>query len=74
MLPRSPEEHSKFLHTHPRARARFLTGNSDVLTDLKAYDECVTLQADGKSQHAIRAFCEEVASQPLLLAEQPSQH
>ncbi len=43
-----------------RARARFATGNSDLLTDAKAYDECARLRSDGKSASAIRAFCEQV--------------
>ncbi|OSX67177.1 hypothetical protein POSPLADRAFT_1128023 [Postia placenta MAD-698-R-SB12] len=42
-----------------RARARFATGNSDLLTDAHAYDECMRLRSEGKSQGALRAFCEE---------------
>ncbi|TFK86940.1 P-loop containing nucleoside triphosphate hydrolase protein [Polyporus arcularius HHB13444] len=42
-----------------QARARFATGNSDLLTDAKAYDECARLRSDGKSASAIRAFCEQ---------------
>ncbi|KIM88927.1 hypothetical protein PILCRDRAFT_813926 [Piloderma croceum F 1598] len=42
------------------ARARFATGNSDLLTDLKAYDECVRLRSQGKPPSTIKTFCEEV--------------
>lgn len=42
-----------------RARARFATANSDLLTDAHAYDECMRLRSEGKSQGALRAFCEE---------------
>ncbi|PBL00719.1 P-loop containing nucleoside triphosphate hydrolase protein [Armillaria gallica] len=41
------------------ARARFCEGTSDLLTDLKAYDECMRLQAERKSSSEIRRFCEE---------------
>ncbi|KAK0456179.1 P-loop containing nucleoside triphosphate hydrolase protein, partial [Armillaria borealis] len=41
------------------ARARFCEGTSDLLTDLKAYDECMRLQAERKSSGEIRRFCEE---------------
>ncbi|KAM5535888.1 hypothetical protein V8D89_010506 [Ganoderma adspersum] len=41
------------------ARARFATGNSDLLTDVKAYEECLILRSKGESQGAIRAFCEQ---------------
>lgn len=37
-----------------------MTGNSDLLTDLKAYDECVGLRTEGKPQGTVKAFCEEV--------------
>lgn len=50
----------RFCLTSPnRARARFATEASDLLTDVKAYDECARLRADGKPG-AIRAFCEDV--------------
>ncbi|KAH9934840.1 P-loop containing nucleoside triphosphate hydrolase protein [Fomitopsis serialis] len=42
-----------------QARACFATGNSDLLTDMHAYDECLRLRDEGRSQHNIRAFCEE---------------
>ncbi|KAJ7246262.1 P-loop containing nucleoside triphosphate hydrolase protein [Mycena haematopus] len=42
-----------------QARARFATAGSDLLTDLNAYDACVKLRAEGKSQGAVRAFCDE---------------
>ncbi|KAF9486472.1 P-loop containing nucleoside triphosphate hydrolase protein [Pholiota conissans] len=40
------------------ARARFATGDSDILTDVKAYDECTKMREAGQSQSAIRSFCE----------------
>lgn len=43
-----------------RARARFSIAGSDLLTDLKAYDECARLRSEGKSQGAIKSFCEDV--------------
>ncbi|KAJ7492368.1 P-loop containing nucleoside triphosphate hydrolase protein [Mycena latifolia] len=43
-----------------QARARFATAGSDLLTDLNAYDTCNRLRSEGKSQGAVRAFCEEV--------------
>ena len=50
---------------HPfRARARFATENSDLLTDANAYEECVGLRNKGESQSAIRAFCEQVSPKP----------
>lgn len=48
-----------------RARARFSTANSDLLTDLKAFDACVQLRKSGKSHGAVRDFCEEVC--PILI-------
>ncbi|RDB29375.1 hypothetical protein Hypma_015909 [Hypsizygus marmoreus] len=42
-----------------QARARFTTAGSDLLTDLKAYDDCARLRSEGKSQGAIRSFCED---------------
>lgn len=43
-----------------RARARFSTSRSDLLTDLSAYDACVKLQNEGASSGVIRNFCEDV--------------
>lgn len=37
-----------------------MTGNSDLLTDLKAYDECMHLRSEGKPHSVIKAFCDEV--------------
>lgn len=51
-----------FSTRHFSARARFATANSDLLTDAHAYDECMRLRSEGKSQGALRAFCEEVRS------------
>ncbi|KAJ7103273.1 P-loop containing nucleoside triphosphate hydrolase protein [Mycena belliarum] len=42
-----------------QARARFATAGSDLLTDLNAYDTCNRMRSEGKSQAAIRMFCEE---------------
>lgn len=55
-------EHPNFLLTDIkfRARARFATEKSDILTDLHAYDECMRIRSEGQSASAIRAFCEQV--------------
>lgn len=42
------------------ARERFASGNSDLLTDVNAYAECIRRRNEGASQSAVRAFCEEV--------------
>ncbi|OCH95734.1 P-loop containing nucleoside triphosphate hydrolase protein [Obba rivulosa] len=42
-----------------QARARFARGNSDLLTDLHAYEECMRLRSEGKPQNAIKNFCDE---------------
>ncbi|KAH8094722.1 P-loop containing nucleoside triphosphate hydrolase protein [Cristinia sonorae] len=42
-----------------RARERFTDGNSDLLTDVAAYNECLRRNSEGASQSAIRTFCEE---------------
>ncbi|KAA1467821.1 P-loop containing nucleoside triphosphate hydrolase protein [Dentipellis sp. KUC8613] len=42
-----------------KARARFSTEKSDILTDMAAYDECMALRASGKPGSALRAFCEQ---------------
>ncbi|KZP25382.1 P-loop containing nucleoside triphosphate hydrolase protein [Athelia psychrophila] len=41
------------------AKGKFSTGNSDLLTDLKAYDECARIRSEGGSHGAVRTFCEE---------------
>ncbi|KAF9074920.1 P-loop containing nucleoside triphosphate hydrolase protein [Rhodocollybia butyracea] len=41
-----------------QARARFAKGNSDLLTDLNAYDEAMRFNSEGKSQSSMRQFCE----------------
>lgn len=48
-------------HSYPRssARAKFSEGTSDLLTDLKAYDEVAKLRQDGKTNGAVRVFCED---------------
>ena len=46
-----------------RARAKFATGNSDILTDVNAYEECAGQREKGTSR--VRAFCEEVSQSPL---------
>ncbi|KAF9015717.1 P-loop containing nucleoside triphosphate hydrolase protein [Cyathus striatus] len=42
-----------------RARIRFSSGNSDLLTDLRAYEECMRLRAEGHSQSSMKIFCED---------------
>ena len=42
------------------ARARFLTGNSDLLTDMSAFHECLSMRDAKKPQNTIKSFCEEV--------------
>ena len=55
--------------THPklrfafRARARFATEKSDILTDARAYDECMRIRHE-KSPSDMRAFCSEVRPPP----------
>ncbi|KAF9531893.1 P-loop containing nucleoside triphosphate hydrolase protein [Crepidotus variabilis] len=41
------------------ARAKFVTGDSDLLTDVKAFDECYAMQQNSQPQGNIRRFCEE---------------
>lgn len=49
-----------------RARLRFDKHNSDLLTDVHAYNEYVRLRSDNESRGALRSFCEE-ASVTLLV-------
>jgi hypothetical protein len=42
------------------ARARFLSGSSDLLTDVSAFHECLKMRAEKKTQSTIKSFCEEV--------------
>ncbi|KAF9225566.1 P-loop containing nucleoside triphosphate hydrolase protein [Gyrodon lividus] len=42
-----------------QAKLRFNTDNSDLLTDVNAYNKCMRLRSEGKSQSALRSFCEE---------------
>ncbi|KAL1951731.1 hypothetical protein VTO73DRAFT_880 [Trametes versicolor] len=42
-----------------QARAKFATGNSDLLTDANAYEECAGLRAKGTPNATIRAFLEQ---------------
>ena len=49
-----------------QARARFNTDNSDILTDVNAYDACLKLRGDGASQGASEAFCEQVRPSAVL--------
>ncbi|KAJ3807294.1 P-loop containing nucleoside triphosphate hydrolase protein [Lentinula aff. lateritia] len=44
-----------------QARARFSKGNSDLLTDMNAFNECLRLTSGGKSQSAVRQFCEKAS-------------
>ena len=48
-------------YPHGSARERFGKGNSDLLTDVNAYDECVRRRNEGASQSSMRSFCEEVS-------------
>jgi hypothetical protein len=43
-----------------RAKLLFDTDHSDLLTDVNAYNKCMRLRSEGKSQSALRSFCEEV--------------
>ena len=43
-----------------RARERFAMGNSDLLTDMNAYNQCWQMRVNGITQHARRMFMEEV--------------
>jgi len=42
------------------ARARFLSGNSDLLTDVSAFHQCLKMRSEKKTQNMIKSFCEEV--------------
>ncbi|KAG1839236.1 P-loop containing nucleoside triphosphate hydrolase protein [Suillus subalutaceus] len=42
-----------------KAKLRFGEDKSDLLTDVNAYGECMHLQSEGKSQKALKLFCEE---------------
>ncbi|TFK56866.1 P-loop containing nucleoside triphosphate hydrolase protein [Heliocybe sulcata] len=42
-----------------QARMRFAIGNSDLLTDVHAYNECARMRSEGKSAGTIKIFCEE---------------
>ncbi|KDQ63105.1 hypothetical protein JAAARDRAFT_119492 [Jaapia argillacea MUCL 33604] len=42
-----------------QARLRFATENSDLLTDVRAFNECIRLRKDGKPQSAVRDFCQQ---------------
>jgi ATP-dependent RNA helicase DHX57 len=37
-----------------------MTGSSDLLTDVHAYEECLQLRSEGKGEGALRTFCSEV--------------
>jgi hypothetical protein len=45
-----------------RARAHFTAGNSDLLTDLRVFNEYAKLCEEGKSTNVIGAFFEEVCT------------
>ncbi|KIJ21992.1 hypothetical protein PAXINDRAFT_159969 [Paxillus involutus ATCC 200175] len=42
-----------------QAKLLFDTDHSDLLTDVNAYNKCMRLRSEGKSQSALRSFCEE---------------
>lgn len=48
-----------------RARLRFDKHNSDLLTDVHAYNECIRLRSD-ESRGTFRHFCEEVSARSLV--------
>ncbi|KAG6873855.1 hypothetical protein C0995_010467 [Termitomyces sp. Mi166 len=52
-----------------QARERFLTAGSDLLTDVAAYNQCVSLRCGGKRQVEIRAFCEKNFISPTSVRE-----
>ncbi|KAJ7070765.1 P-loop containing nucleoside triphosphate hydrolase protein [Mycena amicta] len=52
-----------------QARLRFATAGSDLLTDLNAYNECVNLRSQGKSNHAVHEFCEENFISPATIRD-----
>lgn len=73
----SMEEDSRFNYCFARARAELMTASSDLLTDVRAYDECVGLRAAGKSQGAVKMFCDDVRFFPVIVpanAQQRSQN
>lgn len=43
-----------------RAREKFFTGNSDWLTDMRAYQEWDNLRKQKVGQSALRKFCDQV--------------
>lgn len=45
-----------------RARLRFDQHNSDLLTDVYAYQECMRLRSENDSRGGWRSFCEEVSA------------
>ena len=50
---------NSYFNTSFRARERLATANSDLLTDINAYEASRTLSSQ-KGGKAVRAFCEEV--------------
>lgn len=42
------------------ARARFAVADSDILTDVNAYEQCMSMLSAGRGHSSVRAFCEEV--------------
>ncbi|KIK99476.1 hypothetical protein PAXRUDRAFT_30490 [Paxillus rubicundulus Ve08.2h10] len=42
-----------------QAKLFFDTDQSDLLTDVNAYNKCMRLRSEGQSQSALRSFCEE---------------
>ncbi|KAF9024145.1 P-loop containing nucleoside triphosphate hydrolase protein [Hymenopellis radicata] len=52
-----------------RARAQFSEGTSDLLTDLKAFDTCTRLRAEGKPASFVRQYCEENFISPATVRE-----
>ncbi|KAF9469778.1 P-loop containing nucleoside triphosphate hydrolase protein [Collybia nuda] len=52
-----------------KAKARFSVAGSDLLTDLRAYDDCARLHSQGKSHGEIRRFCEDNFISPTTMRE-----
>lgn len=52
-----------------RARLRFDKHNSDLLTDIHAYNECMRLRSENESRGTLKRFCEEASVTLLVCAK-----
>ncbi|EGO02407.1 hypothetical protein SERLA73DRAFT_120997 [Serpula lacrymans var. lacrymans S7.3] len=52
-----------------KAKLKFNTHNSDFITDVNAYNECMRLRSEGKSQNSMKLFCEENYISPTTIRE-----